>query len=78
MIEILEDTFPIVSGVTQTKITCISYADKNFTYQLTTSRLKKLLEFHILLSFLWYIVAKGMLYDLLTIVFLSDTFPVVS
>lgn len=61
----LDETFPIVSEVTQIEIISRSYTRRNFT-------------FHLLGSYLGNIVAKGMVEALLTIFLLYGTFPMVS
>jgi hypothetical protein len=57
---LLNETFPTVSGVTQIEIECKTYASRILTYELSTLRFTKLWVFHIIWSYLGYIVAKGM------------------
>ena len=53
-IDLLGDTFPMVSRVTQRDIICKSYTPKKLTYKLTTSMFIELFMFHFLGWFLGY------------------------
>ena len=74
---LLDETFPMVSQVTQIEIVCKTYTIKNAMYQLTTLGLKEILEFHLVDSCLGYTIDESMLYVLSTIVLLGVTFPMV-
>ena len=54
------------------EIVCKSITPKNLIYQLTTLGLKRLLVFNILGSCLRYIIAKGLVEGLFTIVLLGE------
>ena len=77
-IGILGETFSIVLWVTQTKIVCKRYTLQKLTYQLRTLGFIKILSFHILGSCLGYTISNDMVYGLLNIDLLWDTFSIVS
>ena len=78
IIFLLHDSFTTISQMTKMKILCKSYTRGKLKYKLTTSGFKKLLVFDLLEYILGYIIFKGMVDALFTILLLDDTFPMVS
>ena len=63
------EKFWIFSPMTKMEIVWKSYAPGKWTYQLSTLRFRKMLLFHIIVTYLGYIVYKGMVKVIFVILF---------